>query len=350
MIDSAELLMKHGEKEDPLVDDLSKKKRRERVARYLNLPEDKIIDMDLVGGDIDIIKHFLAVDERKKAVVLALRGTYSVSGIKTDAAFYSRPYCNGVAHAGIADKADNIWEKVQDTVADLLSKHSGYDLVITGHSLGAGTAALISLKLNYEKKLNKLAPPLNGVKITCFAFAPPPVYLADPGHEEIMAETFLNTHAFIHENDVVPFLSADSLRRAAYIVNEVEEKAKTKSLTGLLMAMGVKPISSNLKNIVFEDPNLEMVPGAEKLAIPAPYAIWMQYKEYDDKGFREYDAMFCRPQGTKEGEEEGTNDLQIFWDIRMVPDHMNPLYERAIASITRQIVKGADGFSYPSPN
>jgi len=346
MIDSSELLQVAGKKVNvPLVANVSEEKRKRRMSHFLGIREEDIIDPTSPGGDLDIIGHFMAIDKRKKAVVLALRGTYTLSGLKTDAAAYSRPFCNGVAHAGIADRADKIWDHINGKIVELLKANPGFDLVITGHSLGAGCAALLTLRVKHEKLLSKMDPSLSSVKVSCYAFASPPVYLADPENDTVMAESMKDTHAFIHENDVVPFMSIDSLRRMSHTIDEID--AETNFIEGPLMATGKIPVYPRLKRKVFKKLELEKADKAELLAIPAPYTIWLQNQGEDDKGLKVYDAMFCRPEAKDGG--KGTNDLHVLFDANMIADHMNPQYEVAINSVARQMkgVDGIDGYVFP---
>lgn len=63
-------------------DDVNKAK----IQRYLNLkPYDVVYITPLyVGGSTKLLRHFVAVDKKVNAVVLAIRGTYTVSGVVTD--------------------------------------------------------------------------------------------------------------------------------------------------------------------------------------------------------------------------------------------------------------------------
>jgi len=344
MIASSQLLKVGGHdlSNTPIGSNISEAKRKKRMAKYLGVEPEDIIEPTDPGGDIDIIGHFMAVDKKKKAIVLALRGTYTISGIKTDAAAYTRPFCNGLAHAGIADRTDNIWPVVDTKIAELLKANPGFDFVITGHSLGAGTAALLTLKIKHEKLLEKMDASLSNVNIKCFAFASPPVYLADPEHETVMADAMKSTYAFIHENDCVPFMSFDALRRISAIIDEVDRQ--TNVIEGPLMALGAKCIPVGIRKVVMEDVELHAIDKSEKLAIPAPHVMWMRAIDEDKEGNPVYDSMFCRPEGV-EG-EKGTNDLQIFLDEKMLAHHMNPMYLRALNSIatTMKGINGADGY------
>lgn len=182
MIDSADLLQVFGKDivRVPAVQKASEDFRKRKIAKYVGIEEDQIIIPPVLGGNIELLGHFVAVDRRatqvdksKGAVVLAIRGTYTISGILVDATAFAKDFCAGKAHTGMAKQVDILWESIKGTVVRELKENSGYDLVISGHSLGAGCAALLALKLNYEKLLEKEDSSLSGVKVKCFAFAPP---------------------------------------------------------------------------------------------------------------------------------------------------------------------------------
>ncbi len=353
MIDSADLLQAFNKKvvTVPLVAGSSEKARKRKTCKYLNLKPEEIIKMTNPGGKKNLVNHFIAIDRPRGklsgAVVLAIRGTYTLSGVKTDAALYSQQFCDGRAHSGIADAANNLWEEVREEVLRALLDNPGFDLVVTGHSLGAGTAALLTLKLKYEDILVNENEYLKDVKIRCYAYAPPPVYYQKDMSEKIK-DAMSSIYAFIHENDCVPFASADALRRLSDLMVKVDNYPKGIFGSSPLMAAGIKPIPEELSDMVFEDPELEYMDGAEKLAIPAPFVMWMRHADDDDKGRPMFNTMFCRPQA--EGNMKGTNDLNFLIDERMVSDHMNPQYERALNSIRQQMLNKklkSDGYVFP---
>merc|ERR1712185_132038 len=55
-----------------------------------------------VAGSSDCLRHFVAIDHDGRAVVLALRGTASISDVLHDAVAFAEPFCGGLAHAGMA--------------------------------------------------------------------------------------------------------------------------------------------------------------------------------------------------------------------------------------------------------
>lgn len=321
-------------------------KRLRKISKYVGVPVGDIIVSTPPGGDSDILGHIITVDRRMKAIVLALRGTYTISGVKTDLQFFSKKFCNGVAHEGIADRADKIWDEVKDTIKDLLIKNSEYEFIITGHSLGAGTAALLSLKLNHEGLDSEEDTSLANRTVRCFAFAPPPVYYIDDDDfmSGAMKEAMKNTYAFIHARDVVPFCSVASLRDVSMKIDEVNDK--TNPIEGPLIVAGIKGVPKELKDAVFEYNELPYTQNADKLAIPSPCVIWMRKTGVDKKG-DVFNAMFCRPEG--EGEEKGLSDLTIYLGLGMVTNHMPPGYENCINSVVRSMLgkDGGDGFVFP---
>ena len=100
--------------------------------------------------------------------------------------------------------------------------------------------------------------------------------------------------------------------------------------------------------MVFDESDMPYMEGAEKLAIPAPYVTWMRKFDTYEDGSPMYNAMFVRPQGY--GSRPGTNDLNMFLDLDMIADHMNPMYERATNSVARQMVGKNAGTGYTLPD
>lgn len=67
-----------------IIDRIITMERMRRIARFLGISIKDIKYMTPAGGDPNLVGHFVAVDRRSKAVVLAIRGTYSVSDVVTD--------------------------------------------------------------------------------------------------------------------------------------------------------------------------------------------------------------------------------------------------------------------------
>ena len=345
MIKNAKLLQTYNA--DVQLYERDKAEKAEQIRKYLNIHPRDLKKVSPSGGDMKVLNHFIAVSSKrgalKAAVVLAIRGTYTISGLKVDAEAYSREFCGGVAHEGMANAAEALWEAAGgDVRAALLEARRQWgdvEFVITGHSLGAGTAALLALKLRYEDAF--AASELEGTNVVCYAFAPPPVYLAGDGTSPRVERAVSETHAFIHENDCVPFASVAAVRHLSETMADVGGGTSGGGLPFLnaagLMAAGLVDVPLQLVNEINSgDDRLAAKEGAEKLAIPAPHVVWMRRTHSDDKGRPMYNATLCRTKS--EGGKRGVNDLNVLLHPQMIADHMNPQYERAIYSVKEQLL------------
>ncbi|CAN0078842.1 unnamed protein product [Phaeothamnion confervicola] len=67
--------------------------------------------------------------------------------------------------------AEQLYDKLRDRLAAEMSKRLGFRLVLTGHSLGAGVAVLMTGLLARDHAALGLR-----CEVKCFAYAPPPVF------------------------------------------------------------------------------------------------------------------------------------------------------------------------------
>jgi pimeloyl-ACP methyl ester carboxylesterase len=125
-----------------------------------------MIDTDEDGR----VLWFLAGSKISKTVYLVIPGTRTMADVSSDLDAIAAIGSDGKFHAGIKKVADRIETVVAPHVARLDS--AGYKLILTGHSLGGGVAAVLALGL--KKRVTRMK---------CFAFGPPPCM------EESLAES-----------------------------------------------------------------------------------------------------------------------------------------------------------------
>ena len=136
------------------------------------------------------------------------------------------PYLDGFTHQGILTGARRVWVEACDSIISALNVHSGYNLVVTGHSLGAGVAVLITLELLLGESTSALPV---GTDVRCIALAPPPVYLASKSifSNSLPASVSEKIEIYIHHHDCVPRMSLGSLTRLLISMRAVDNLAMT---------------------------------------------------------------------------------------------------------------------------
>ncbi|NXC27313.1 DGLB lipase, partial [Campylorhamphus procurvoides] len=116
------------------------------------------------------IPFFVALDHKKEAIVVAVRGTLSFEDILTDLSADCEDLTledvleNGFVHKGITQAATYIYRKlINDGILNqAFTIAPEYKLVIVGHSLGGGTASILAIMLRNSFPTLK-----------CYAFSPP---------------------------------------------------------------------------------------------------------------------------------------------------------------------------------
>jgi hypothetical protein len=154
----------------------------------------------------------------------------------------------------------------------------------------------------------------------CFAYAPPPVFTP----LEFVPNAVKTCTSYIHEADVVPFLSIDSVRHffaKVGVIQKYTEKAKWLSQVPVSIGFA-KPDQALLDDVLTA--NTKRLPpkaGAPILKIPSAAVVWMCEKGRSGK----YDFKVCDPRRLA--------TLGIFVDSNMLQDHRAPTYEHAFYNL-----------------
>mmetsp|Transcript_400 Transcript_400/g.520 ORF Transcript_400/g.520 Transcript_400/m.520 type:complete len:487 (+) Transcript_400:327-1787(+) len=276
------------------------------------------------GGSMKVLRHFVAIDRESKSIIIALRGTLSISGALIDMQGMSCDFCHGKAHKGMAEMADNLWNVSSEKILKLFEREEfkDYGFTITGHSLGAGVASLLNIKCHVEELVGTRS-------VKCFVFAPPPVFCLHEDEERSqnitssIQKAIADCVCYIHDNDCIPFLSVTFIRRLAYVLDAVDNKTQ---LMWPLQRFKIfwelqdipQDIIESVKKTRKENLQRSLVEGESPLVAPARIVVWM-IKNVDDNTFT---GIGCKP--------ETLRDLNIFVNQDMVTDHLPEQYENAL--------------------
>ncbi|GCC33034.1 hypothetical protein chiPu_0011500 [Chiloscyllium punctatum] len=176
---------------------------------------------------------FVAVDHMKKKVVISIRGTLSPKDALTDLTGDAERlpveghHGTWLGHKGMVLSAEYIKKKLEQEMIlsqafgrDLVKGTKHYGLIVVGHSLGAGTAAILSFLLRPQY------PTLH-----CYAYSPPGGLLSSDAME--YSKEFVTS--VILGKDLVPRLGLSQLevfRRHLLEVLQKSNKPKWRIIMG----------------------------------------------------------------------------------------------------------------------
>ncbi|GBG25316.1 Lipase, putative [Hondaea fermentalgiana] len=210
--------------------------RADRIAfcKYVNRNEEEIDFLHISSHSERLYgpKAYLIADHRAKRIILCLRGTSSISDVFTDLAcdlaYVSVPDVDGPekhipTHDGILRSAHNVLDEVGEEMKQAAERFPDYKLSVCGHSLGAGTALLVTLELTLRKTLPR--------HLTCYAFGAPPMLAVPPTEQSKLFDasgllsraTILN---FVNGPDIIPRLSLWSANRLVHRLERIEKAVK----------------------------------------------------------------------------------------------------------------------------
>ncbi|KAL0120705.1 hypothetical protein PUN28_008402 [Cardiocondyla obscurior] len=197
--------------------------------------------------DVGETPFFVALDYTKRKIVISIRGTLSMKDVLTDLNAegevlpLSPPREDWYGHKGMVQAAEYIRKKLQeeDIIACARAKNSSrgthqFGLILVGHSLGAGTAAILAILLRQDYP-----------DLMCFSFGPPGGLLSMPAQQ--YTQEFITS--VVVGKDVVPRIGLrqmESLR--ADLINaikrSVDPKWKTIACSVMCCGCGSTPTSA----------------------------------------------------------------------------------------------------------
>ena len=169
------------------------------LCEHTGIQEEDIVTTKWTSSDYHPA-HYIAIDHSTLSIVIAIRGSFHVKDALVDLVAAATPFQGGYAHTGMLECARRKLDMIRLPLLQTIAQNPQYQVVVIGHSLGAGTAALLTLLLKNELPCS--------VRLRCLAFAPPCVLSPNlaKGCEGLI-------DSFILGNDCVPRLSFASIQK-----------------------------------------------------------------------------------------------------------------------------------------
>ena len=177
--------------------------------------------------DADRVAHYIAIDKKRKEVVIAIPRQTPLKDVLFDtvskARFLQLSETKKLrCHAELLDKAEIMLQQIQPLMEDFFLP-LGYNVKICGHSLGGGVAALLGILLKHHMPLLRLPISQNRLKVLTYG-CPPVVNMMAANRAANYITSVVNNH------DIVPRIAAPSIRAMHKIFHQMENKLSAKGL------------------------------------------------------------------------------------------------------------------------
>jgi len=186
--------------------------------------------------------HYVAIDRVNKCVVISIRGTLEIGDLLSDLAAHPMEIelggVDGWVHPGILAAASYIHCTTEAALKEAAKKCPGWPVLITGHSLGGGVAALLCMLLRDRGGASEGLGSVYAITVSSAAVM----------SESLAAACEKYVISLVLGSDVIPHLSYASVEKLlveaseASPVRQVAEELKKKFDSVLSMT------SSNLSN------------------------------------------------------------------------------------------------------
>lgn len=190
------------------------------------------------------VGHYIAVDHGKKQIIIAIKGTSTVSDVFTDLISKAIPHSvHGHqeirCHEGMYIAAKMMLDDTLHLIQNFFLPQN-YKLIICGHSLGAGVSSLLGIFLKQE---------MPNLEMQVYAFATPACasYEASENCQEYIT-------AVVNNNDCVPRLSLMNVRMMKKLLMLMDSKLEEKGLSPKSFAAA----RALLKDLMVTDTDLLM--------------------------------------------------------------------------------------------
>ncbi|KNC82461.1 hypothetical protein SARC_05253 [Sphaeroforma arctica JP610] len=189
----------------------------EMLKTHTKIPVEDLIMYQWDSDNVFLPAHYLAVDKAYKTIVVAIRGTMDIADVINDLVCEYVTYDGGETHSGFLLCAQGIYKNVKDDLIELHKKYPEYEISVVGHSLGAGTATLLTCLIDVENE---------GFNPHCYAFGPPGIFDLETASSDRMKKLVTS---YVCGDDIVCRLSHGHMREtksaAAWFVRNKPKNA-----------------------------------------------------------------------------------------------------------------------------
>ncbi|KAF7727403.1 hypothetical protein EC973_007567 [Apophysomyces ossiformis] len=204
------------------------------ILEFLSLPKEDLLAYEFRPAEAFRPSYYVARDRETNSIVLCIRGTMSAFDTLTDLVCEYVPWKGGLVHKGMKSSAMWFFRNVAPQLVAYTNEHSTSALYIVGHSLGAATAAILTIMLldfidEFQKgKSEKFI--LKG-----FGYAPACALSLDLS--ERYKEHF---QSFVFADDFVSKLSYGSMMDVKELIIAGAEAAQNLSVSQLFWSGGIE--------------------------------------------------------------------------------------------------------------
>ncbi|KAI8646615.1 hypothetical protein BD408DRAFT_428613 [Parasitella parasitica] len=203
------------------------------IIEYLTIPKEDLLAYEFRSAEAFRPSYFIARDRFTNSIVLSIRGTMSVMDTLTDLVCEYEPWKGGFIHSGMKNSAMWFFRHVVPQLIAYSNEHSTTSLIIVGHSLGASTAAILTIILT--DYIDEFRRGKKEFTLQCYGYAPACGLSLD------IAEKYKDIiQSFVFADDMVSKLSYGSMMDVKELIIASSEAVRSMGVGEILWSGGTE--------------------------------------------------------------------------------------------------------------